>query len=118
MNAWFRPRRRVWRRRRLLAGGLVVPAMLASGCGTPSVPASTTGSVAVSGDQGRVIEGHLRSGGLVRSYRVYVPSQLRLPAPLVVVLHGGLQTPDGVAEMTGFDRAAEREGFLAVYPAG
>jgi polyhydroxybutyrate depolymerase len=65
-----------------------------------------------------VIEGRLLSGGRLRFYRLYVPTNPGLPLPVVFVLHGGLQTPDGIAEMTGFDDFAQRKGFIAVYPRG
>ncbi len=95
-------------------GALCLLALLATGCSAASASAPPRSS----DDSSRVIEGRLRSGGLVRSYRLFVPAHLKQPAPVVVVLHGGLQTPGGVADMTGFDREAERQGFLAVYPAG
>jgi polyhydroxybutyrate depolymerase len=95
---------------RSLVSAAAVPLLLASACGTASGQASV--------GEGGVVEGRIRSGGMVRSYRLYVPANPRNPMSVVVVLHGGLQTPEGVAEMTGFDQVAGREGFLAVYPAG
>lgn len=38
--------------------------------------------------------------------------------PLVVIFHGHYGTPAGIARLTGLDRMADREGFIAVYPAG
>jgi polyhydroxybutyrate depolymerase len=40
------------------------------------------------------------------------------PAALVLVLHGGGGNGRNAAEQTGFDRIAEREGLIAVYPFG
>lgn len=62
----------------------------------------------------------IRVGGLERSYLVHLPAPL--PAgralPLVLVFHGGGGRARGIAEHTGFSRLADREGFVAVYPAG
>ncbi len=38
--------------------------------------------------------------------------------PLVLVLHGLMQTPERIMRMTNFNEIADREGFLAVYPVG
>jgi poly(hydroxyalkanoate) depolymerase family esterase len=35
---------------------------------------------------------------------------------MIVVLHGCVQTADDIARGTGFNRAAEREGFVLLYP--
>ena len=62
----------------------------------------------------------IRVGGLDRSWLVHRPSPM--PAgralPLVLVLHGGGGRARGIAEHTRFDRLADREGFVVVYPAG
>jgi polyhydroxybutyrate depolymerase len=55
-----------------------------------------------------------------RSYFTYVP-QRRLPAaPLVVVLHGSRQTAEDLRRATGyaFERLADENGFVTVYPDG
>ena len=67
---------------------------------------------------GTVSHGTLAYGGLTRTYRLYVPSDLpsRSPLPLVLILHGGLGTGDQVASKTNFDSLAQKEGFLAAYP--
>jgi polyhydroxybutyrate depolymerase len=67
---------------------------------------------------GSVTRGSVRADGLTRTYRVYVPTRLRTPAPVVLVFHGGFGTGARVASQTGFDAEAERRGFLAVYPDG
>lgn len=38
--------------------------------------------------------------------------------PLVIALHGGTGTAKGMARLTGFDRLAEKEGFVVIYPYG
>ena len=40
------------------------------------------------------------------------------PAPVVIVLHGGGGNAENAVKMSGFDRVAERDGFIAVYPNG
>lgn len=62
----------------------------------------------------------LRVHGIERSYFLFVPSSYRAgtPAPLVLVFHGAGGRGRRMAPHTGFDRLAEREGFVAVYPDG
>ena len=58
--------------------------------------------------------------GLVgrRAYRLYVPPRPPTESlPLVVALHGCWQTPEDFALGTRLNEAAERRGFLALYPA-
>src|SRR5271155_2057196 len=63
--------------------------------------------------------GTLEIGGLTRRYFVHAPpSNDSKPLPLVLVLHGATQSPENVEEMSGMSAAADREGFLAVYPRG
>jgi polyhydroxybutyrate depolymerase len=62
------------------------------------------------------------TGGLERTYRIYI-SALYSPAkpmPLVLLLHGGGGTGEGMEKLTlgGFNRLADREGFVVVYPDG
>lgn len=56
--------------------------------------------------------------GLVRSYRIFVPSSYDSSAPvaLVLVFHGALGTSKQMAELTDFEVVAEREGFIVVFP--
>lgn len=57
-------------------------------------------------------------GGLMRSYRTYVPKGLPQGAPLVVVMHGSGEGPQGIRTGTGyaFERLADLHGFAVVYP--
>ncbi len=59
-------------------------------------------------------------GGLVRTYRVYVPKGLAKGAPLVVAMHGSGENGAQMRIETGygFDRAADAHGFAVVYPDG
>lgn len=56
--------------------------------------------------------------GVERSYVVHVPPRPTQPAPVVFVFHGGGGRPVAIARRTGMDDVADREGFVAVYPAG
>ena len=58
----------------------------------------------------------LRSQGIVREYKLYVPENLPAGAPLVIVLHGygGSNDPDRF----GMNAAADRHGFAVCYPLG
>ncbi len=48
--------------------------------------------------------------------RTYVPANLASGAPLVVVLHGCTQTPDGYDHGSGWSRLADELGFALLYP--
>ena len=60
----------------------------------------------------------LEVGGLTRSYLTYVPKGLPPRAPLVVVMHGSGEGPQGIRRGTGyaFERLADQHGFAVVYP--
>lgn len=64
--------------------------------------------------------GAIVSGGLQRTYRIYQPAGYGggRPTPVVFVLHGGGGTAERVQRGTRFDRRADADGFLAVYPNG
>ena len=65
---------------------------------------------------GAVLRGSHAFGGLIREYRLFVPTRVAHPAPLVVMLHGCTQTADDFAAGTQVDRWAAREGFVVLYP--
>jgi polyhydroxybutyrate depolymerase len=73
----------------------------------PAAPAALLGST----------HGTRRSGGLARSYRLYVPRAAG-PLALIVALHGGLGSGDQLADTSQFEPLAEREGFAVVFPDG
>lgn len=58
----------------------------------------------------------IRSGGIERSYILYLPKDLPQGAPLVVVLHGHGGTND--PERFGMNVSADRHGFAVCYPLG
>jgi len=55
-------------------------------------------------------------GSRDRQYKVYVPSGLTTPAPMVMALHGCQQTNDDVLQDWGLTAAADRFGFILVAP--
>ena len=61
-------------------------------------------------------------GGLERTYRLYVPSAFgkAKSMPLVIVLHGGGGTGERMEHLTlgGFNKLADRDGFVVAYPDG
>jgi polyhydroxybutyrate depolymerase len=68
------------------------------------------------GDYGR----KLQLQGLTRFYQFRVPAGYikDKPCPVVLVFHGGGGYPGAVRYQTDFDKLAEKEGFIAVFPAG
>src|SRR5262249_618927 len=60
----------------------------------------------------------MQSGGRTRTYRIYVPARVARPAPVVLVLHGGGGSGSGQELVTrgGFNRIADREGIIVLYP--
>jgi polyhydroxybutyrate depolymerase len=69
---------------------------------------------------GTLVAGSLEHGGHSRTWSAYVPARPTMSPAVVFVLHGSMG--DGAQARGGygydFDRLAEREGFLAVYPDG
>jgi polyhydroxybutyrate depolymerase len=62
----------------------------------------------------------LDSGGLERTYLARVPakSDAQTALPLVIALHGGNGSGQGVRSLTGFDAVADANGFVVAYPDG
>ena len=73
-------------------------------------------SVWVSGAAER--ERGLAVGGLSRSYTLITPDRQNEPLPLLIVFHGGGQTAERARVYTRFERAAEGERYVVVYPQG
>jgi polyhydroxybutyrate depolymerase len=59
-------------------------------------------------------------GGRERTYQLYLPARLHEPAPLLFVLHGGGGSGANMALMSRqtFNRIADRDGVIVVYPDG
>jgi len=64
--------------------------------------------------------GSIISSGQRREYLLYVPRSYdpTKPAPLVISLHGAGCWPVLQRNFSGWNRLADREGFIVVYPAG
>ena len=62
----------------------------------------------------------LQHDGLKRTLRIYAPQGHSGPLPLVLLLHGGGGTGGGMEWLTrrGFNRIADRDGAIVVYPDG
>jgi poly(hydroxyalkanoate) depolymerase family esterase len=62
--------------------------------------------------------GNYTNAAGTRSYQGYVPSTYRAgtPVPLVVVLHGCTESADAIRSLTQFDKLAEANNFIVVYP--
>lgn len=69
-------------------------------------------------DPGQTTRGTVTSNGNVYSYIRYVPRSLPQGrrAPLLVMVHGAQTTAEQELHATGFNRVAEREGFVVLYP--
>ena len=66
---------------------------------------------------GKFIEAIYANPAGSRAYKLYIPSGYQCQAvPLVVMLHGGTQTPDDFAAGTRMNVIAEQETCLVVYP--
>ncbi len=68
----------------------------------------------------RVTNGWLTHDGRERTYALYTPPQPSASMPLLIALHGGGGRGSGMIHITygGFNRLAERETFVVVYPDG
>lgn len=62
----------------------------------------------------------LTAGGLSRTFVHYAPATLKAsePAPVVIVAHGWLQTGQAMYDLTQYQKVADREGFVLMYPDG
>lgn len=62
----------------------------------------------------------MMSGGIERSYLLYIPPGYdpAKPTPLVVSIHGFISNGDEQEQFTGWDAIAKTETFIVVYPQG
>lgn len=67
---------------------------------------------------GSLTRGVIDVAGVKRAYLTYVPKDLPKGAPLVLVMHGSGEGPQGIRIGTGyaFERLADQHGFAVVYP--
>ena len=81
---------------------------------TVPAPSSTPDIVP---DGGKYIEEIYTNSAGSRAYKLYIPSGYQgREVPLVVMLHGGTQTPDDFAAGTRMNAIAEEETCIVVYP--
>ena len=68
----------------------------------------------------RDFEEDVVSNDLVRRYHVHLPSNYDISSafPLLIALHGRLGTGKKMIKQTDFNRIADKEGFIVVYPEG
>jgi polyhydroxybutyrate depolymerase len=90
---------------------LLAALLLATSCSAPSSAVPQAFAVGSSSHA-------LSSGGLDRSYLLYVPDGLPSPAPLVVMLHGGFGSAQQAQRAYGWNDMAERAKFVVAYPDG
>lgn len=66
------------------------------------------------------ISGRIVTAGEEREYLLHVPDSYdpAIPAPLVVSLHAGATWPAQQKNLSGWNRKADANGFIVVYPAG
>jgi polyhydroxybutyrate depolymerase len=86
--------------------------LVAAGC---AVPGSAAPPQTFAGGSTRH---SLSFGGLDRSYRLYIPTGLASPAPLVVMLHGGFGSAAQAERAYGWDELADSAKFIVAYPDG
>jgi poly(hydroxyalkanoate) depolymerase family esterase len=65
---------------------------------------------------GRFVAGSFSNEAGTRTYKLYIPSRHSEPRPLIVMLHGCLQTADDFSAGTRMNFAAEESSCFVVYP--
>lgn len=98
------------KRRLVLAGAL---ALL-------DLPLAVAATGAVAFHRANRGNGAIVSSGVKRDYVLYVPRTYdrSRPAPLVISMHGAALWGAAQRDISGWNRVAEREGFIVVYPSG
>lgn len=63
---------------------------------------------------------NLLVAGVMRRFVMYAPATLdpNTPAPVVIAPHGFTMSGQAMYEITGYDKIADREGFVVLYPDG
>jgi len=69
---------------------------------------------------GQLLHSQLSVDGHNRDFNYYLPNNLKAGAPLVFVLHGSMSDGAAMRSKTAyqFDKIADTEGFIVVYPNG
>lgn len=62
----------------------------------------------------------LEAGGLKRTYLIHVPASYdsKKPVALLLVLHGGGQSPASAERMSGMSAKSDQDNFIVAYPSG
>jgi len=99
-------------------GAAAIGPLLLLGCFAAGIGASGERGLASPG--GGTVSATIEAGGRTRSYLLHLPPQFdgHNPLPLVLVLHGGGQSPESAERMSGMSQKADKEKFIAVYPSG
>jgi polyhydroxybutyrate depolymerase len=121
MTHWMR--RSIPRGYLITATVLLLACFLVSGCRSAEVAQPSKDQLSASESASCVAGDHLDEidvGGQLRPYRMHIPSTIRKDksAALVLGFHGNGGTADVFETYSGFSIAADREGFIAVYPQG
>jgi poly(hydroxyalkanoate) depolymerase family esterase len=101
---------------------LAVACMAVGPASAGAAPAAHAGASAhtsgAAADPGRTIAGRYKFHHRTYRFIEYVPRSLRpgRRVPLVVMVHGAQTTAEQEIHATGFNRIAEREGFVVLYP--
>ena len=69
-------------------------------------------------ETGVVEERVIEHEGLERSFLIYVPTNIKENAPLVVAIHGYTSSAKTLMGYSGINQVADKEGFLVAYPQG
>jgi polyhydroxybutyrate depolymerase len=98
----------------------VTSLVTASGPARLAVAAAPAGPACASDAPPGVSDLTLRSGQLTRSARVYLPPAraARVPAPLLLSLHGTGSSAAAQQRASGLDGTAQAHGFVVAYPQG
>lgn len=84
------------------------------------LPALLAATLAVSFYARNQSNGTIVSSGIRREFLLYVPKNYDAakPTPLIISLHGGSMWPAAQRNVDGWDRVADANGFILVYPSG
>ena len=69
-------------------------------------------------ETGFVEERVIEHEGLERSFLIYIPTNIKENAPLVVAIHGYTSSAKTLMGYSGINQVADKEGFLVAYPQG
>lgn len=97
-----------------LAGPMAPASAEVTGVGPLPAPSASCSTSPTGGS----VERTLVHEGESRPYRLFVPSGLTGPAPLIVAVHGGQSSPSIFEPQTGWNSFAESNKVIVAYPRG